>query len=203
MANPGDQFPPGDDYLARQNKKLQRQIDENASARSLEAAQVGEGGIHITSGGSLTVDGGGTIILNGISLASLIAGSVTSQTNSASTTGFTLTTSYSSQAGFNFFVPAGFTRVSIMAVGTLASTSASSTDFLRVRVTVNGAAGAEVGVQFGTPNIPAVTAVASASLTGLTAGQALPVIIQGYLQLGAGSTFNTYSSVTASATFLV
>jgi hypothetical protein len=63
MANPGDQMPAGDDFLVRQIRKLQRQIDENASARSLAASQIGAGGLLVNNGGSITVTGGGTITL--------------------------------------------------------------------------------------------------------------------------------------------
>lgn len=73
MTNPGDAMPAGDDWIVRQLKKLQDQINANASARSLEASQIGAGGLTVTDGGSINITGGGTITVDGTDIAALIA----------------------------------------------------------------------------------------------------------------------------------
>jgi len=78
MANPGDQFPPGQDWIPRRFRELQRQIDENASARSLAASQIGEGGLLIDGGGSLTIAGTGSLNVGSGALNS--AGSISAGT---------------------------------------------------------------------------------------------------------------------------
>jgi len=78
MANPGDQFPPGQDWIPRRFRELQRQIDENASARSLAASQIGAGGLLINGGGSLTIAGTGSLNVGSGALNS--AGSISAGT---------------------------------------------------------------------------------------------------------------------------
>jgi hypothetical protein len=73
MTNPGRAMPRGDDWIVRQLKSLQDQINWNASARSLAASQIGSGGLSVTDGGSINVDGGGSINVDGTDLAALIA----------------------------------------------------------------------------------------------------------------------------------
>lgn len=78
MANPGDQFPPGSDWIVRKLQDLQRQIDENASARSLAASQIGQGGLVVNNGGSITIQGTGSLNVGSGALNS--AGSITAGT---------------------------------------------------------------------------------------------------------------------------
>jgi len=78
MANPGDQFPDGKDWIPRALKDLQRQIDANASARSLAASQIGAGGLLINGGGSLTIEGTGSLNVGSGALNS--AGSISAGT---------------------------------------------------------------------------------------------------------------------------
>jgi hypothetical protein len=72
MVNPGDAFPPGEDWIVRQIADLQRQINANASARSLESSSIGAGGLTVNNGGSITITGGGSISVNGSDLAAAI-----------------------------------------------------------------------------------------------------------------------------------
>lgn len=78
MANPGDEFPAGEDYLVRRLKDLERQVSENASARSLAASQIGSGGLLINGGGSLTISGTGSLNVGSGALNS--AGSIAAGT---------------------------------------------------------------------------------------------------------------------------
>ncbi|MEV6798549.1 hypothetical protein AB0M91_09395 [Micromonospora rifamycinica] len=54
-----DQAPPGQDWLVRQIRDLQRQVRELAAARTLEAAAIGSGGITIRDGAVRVLDSGG------------------------------------------------------------------------------------------------------------------------------------------------
>jgi len=95
LANPGDAFPDGVDWIPRALKGLQRQIDANASSRSLAASQIGAGGVLISGGGSLTIEGTGSLnvgsgALNSagsISAGTTITASGTVQGNSLRSTG--------------------------------------------------------------------------------------------------------------------
>jgi hypothetical protein len=80
VTNPGDAFPPGDDWIVRQLKSLQDQINANASARSLAASSIGSGGLTVKDGGSITVEAGGSITLptGTLSAATVAASSLVS-----------------------------------------------------------------------------------------------------------------------------
>lgn len=58
--------PPGGDYITRRMERLEREISAVRTARRLEAATIGRGGISIEDGGGITVqDGGGVTVLDG------------------------------------------------------------------------------------------------------------------------------------------
>lgn len=52
---PGDQVPPGHDWIARRFAELERRIEEMGAARSAEATTVGGGGITLKAGAELHV----------------------------------------------------------------------------------------------------------------------------------------------------
>lgn len=61
--------PPGGDYVTRKLERLEREIVAVRTARRLEAATIGRGGISIEDGGGITVeDGGGVTVRDGGSL---------------------------------------------------------------------------------------------------------------------------------------
>lgn len=60
---PASTIPPGDDWIARRLRDLQRQVDELKTARSLESSTIGRAGITVSGGGSLRVlDDAGNVI---------------------------------------------------------------------------------------------------------------------------------------------
>jgi hypothetical protein len=58
-----DQAPPGPDYLLRKIADLERQVRELASARRLEAATIGAGGLTIAGGAIRILDDTGTLVV--------------------------------------------------------------------------------------------------------------------------------------------
>lgn len=86
MTNPGKAMPPGNDWLVRQLKSLQDQINANASAQSLAASSIGSGGLSIIDGGSLEIVGGGTMTVNGTDITAALAALDASTTQLAAVT---------------------------------------------------------------------------------------------------------------------
>ncbi|MGV8912248.1 MAG: tail fiber domain-containing protein [Rhodoglobus sp.] len=58
-------MPSAEDDQVRKLRDQERTTRENAAARTLEASQIGKGGIRVTDGGSITVEAPGTIDLSG------------------------------------------------------------------------------------------------------------------------------------------
>lgn len=58
-------LPPAEDDQVRRTRDLQRQVQEQAAARSLEASTIGSGGLVVKDGGSIRVEAPGTIDLEG------------------------------------------------------------------------------------------------------------------------------------------
>lgn len=61
----GNLTPGGDDYIVRKLRDLERQIVELRTARSLESATIGKGGITVKGGGSIKIAGGGDLTIDG------------------------------------------------------------------------------------------------------------------------------------------
>lgn len=55
------QLPAGADFMARKQRDAERKATEQAAARSLEASQIGAGGLLVTDGGSITIEGTGSL----------------------------------------------------------------------------------------------------------------------------------------------
>lgn len=58
-------MPPAEDDQARRSRDLARAQREQAAARSLEASQIGEGGLTVSDGGSITIEDGGDLYVDG------------------------------------------------------------------------------------------------------------------------------------------
>jgi hypothetical protein len=132
------------------------------------------------------------------------ANQVSPAVGSAQLSPFVLTTSYQTLAQFNLTVPTGYTRALISASSFIAQLSnySSATDVLRATTFINGTAGFEgvwdnVSAVFGV-----VASYCSVSLSGLTGGQTIPVLVQGKLDHGPGANTFSNSSISAIAMFL-
>lgn len=123
------QMPPQEDDAARKQRDLERQVREQASAKTGQAMQVGEGGILI-DGGDLTITGGGSLNVGSGALNS--AGSISAAT--------TIT------AGGNITSTAG----SLSGVNVIASSNVSASGSVSAAGTVSGSAGAFSGAVSGT-----------------------------------------------------
>jgi hypothetical protein len=85
--NPGNLaygMPPAADDQVRKQRDLERQARENASARGLAASQIGSGGLLVTDGGSITIEGTGSLNVGAGALNS--AGAISAGTTIAAGT---------------------------------------------------------------------------------------------------------------------
>ncbi|MCU1408455.1 MAG: hypothetical protein JWM23_535 [Microbacteriaceae bacterium] len=88
--NPGNLaygMPPAADDQVRKQRDLERQARENASARGLAASQIGSGGLLVTDGGSITIEGTGSLNVGAGALNS--AGAISAGTTIAAGTDIT------------------------------------------------------------------------------------------------------------------
>ena len=121
-----------------------------------------------------------------------------------STSGFLLPTgSFGDVTSCTFTVPTGYTRALISASGSVAAVAnGAGPGVLQARIVIAGNVGAYSATQTSAASqIPALSAFGAASLTGLTAGSAITVTIQGGAS-GTTTTSLTNASVTATALFL-
>ncbi|MES2093829.1 MAG: tail fiber domain-containing protein [Actinomycetota bacterium] len=109
---------PDPDKAIRLQRDVQRQMMENASARSLQQSQIGAGGLLVNGGGSITVTGGGSITLP---TGTLSAGNVTA--TSAVTAG------------------GAITGASVAVTGAATAATVTSTGDVNAAGTLNGPAG--------------------------------------------------------------
>ncbi len=77
--SPGFAMPPAEDDFVREQKDMRRTVRENAAARTLEASQIGAGGMRVTDGGSITIEDPGQLIVASGVLNS--AGTITAATD--------------------------------------------------------------------------------------------------------------------------
>ena len=138
-------------------------------------------------------------------LTALITDLVVPQVGSANNASFTLTTVYQTLSSFNFTVPTGCTRVLLTVSGHVGGSSVSTTgDWMNVQCVVNGTGGPEsVHAMSTSTAFGSVASFQSVSLTGLTAGSTIPVLIQAHLHVGPGTTaFPQSSLIVGQALFL-
>lgn len=155
--------------------------------------------LNATFGPGLTVNEAYNLLLGSIATASSPA------VASASTSSFVLTTSFQNLANFHFTVPTGYTRALIFASGSVGGASgASGGDRLTVVTQINSVTGpSSVGTMSSSTPFASVAAFQTASLTGLSVGQSIPVAVFAVLQVGPGSgVFASSGIIVAQALFL-
>ena len=201
MANPGDEFPAGEDYLSRRMKDLERRVSENASSIP-RSFQTTVDSLNATIA-ALAVQVA-RIDAQVASIAAVVNAQVAPRVGSAGNNSYTLTTSYATYASFSFTVPSGFTQVYINAGGSMTAVSqAAAGDLAFARILINGTAGTEGRSLFSaTAAAPAVPAFATLGLPSLTAGATILVEIQGRLNTGPGLAASPYASISVSGTAL-
>ncbi len=172
---------PDPDKAVRRQRDTERIAQENISS--------------VAQSFQTTID---TLTAQVAQIAALQATAVTPVVSSASGTAV-WGTGYATFASFNFTVPAGCTRAAIVASGGSATFSNAGSDDYRMRVLINGAAGGESRSIQTAWNF--VSAFSAANLTGLTAGAAISVALQGHLTTGPGGTAGT-AVLTGIALFL-
>lgn len=133
----------------------------------------------------------------------LVVNLIVPQVGSASTSGFLLGSSFGNVTSFNFTVPAGCTRVLVSAGGSVsAPANTAGSGVLETRIVIQGIAGPIGATQTSAASqVPAVPAFGAASLTGLTAGSTVSVVIQAFVS-GTTITSLTNASVAGTALFL-
>jgi hypothetical protein len=177
MQNPGSitNSVPDPDRAIRLQRDVQRNAQEQASARSLQQSQIGAGGLLINDGGSLTIAGGGSVIVDGIVVQPQI-------TRIGRTLQFpgTITAGVSVfSAPVVFTVPVGCSRVDITVVSTgqVRNTAAAAT-LLQVSARVAGVTNVGSGQTIPPTEPGNATGQGSASLVGLVAGATVTVDTQ-------------------------
>lgn len=124
----GGMVPPGEDDLPRRLRALEAQVAALASARSLEAATIGRGGLTVASGGTLHVTGA-TIIDGTLSLPAGIIDNdaLTSPANFAvangASSGIAFGVTQVTMAADTLTVPSGYSRALVMMTASVGGTS--------------------------------------------------------------------------------
>jgi len=120
-------------------------------------------------------------------------------------TGFTMSTTMTTRATFNFTVPDGFTRALIVASGFVYSgTATAGGDRIYGNVRIGASDGPEsIAFMTSTMLLGGVSAFHAVLLTGLSDGQVIAVATRARLQTGPGdAAFNAASTATVAGTAL-
>lgn len=227
MPRPGDVggiVPPGNDWVAKKLADLQRQIDQLVTARTLQHASIGEGGLQsadfdgdLTSNTLGTAGWGlsgttGTGIFNALLLrsgsvpASALAAPVLPAYAHADAASFVITTTLTDAATVNITPPAGYTRALVYATATAAAqNSTAALDQLGVNLTIGAVTppGYTAATDISAGGMHSTTRSGVVLLTGVTPAVPLTVAVQvrSYTAGWAASTWNT-AQVDALALFL-
>ena len=177
MANPGDEFPAGEDYLVRRVKDLERRVSENASSipRSFQT----------------TVDSLNATIatLNAqvAAIAAVVNAQVTGTVGRNSASGYALSTTPQELTRATITVPTGYTQALVFSTAsmTILDNNGTLADIIRGYVDINGSSGAVSGGAFVNPyNAITVSVSYSRLITGLTGGGTFYVRCVYYNELG-------------------
>jgi hypothetical protein len=189
-------IPDGPDWMVRELADLRRMIESERSARSLEAATIGAGGLTVAGGtiksadfdGDVIADTSGTMgwglggpsgnaVFNNITLRGGIIGddALTNPVQAAiadgASGGYTFTGTAAVYETVNVPVPAGFSQALVMAVATVGMTAITTGSTpLQGQARINGVLGQSIAATCATNSSMSVHAPFALLVTGLSGG---------------------------------
>lgn len=176
---------------AQKHNDLARRVEQQGSARRLESASIGKGGLTIRDGGKLIVDGdaqiNGTLSLpKGIIDNDALSSPITTGSAGLTQQGFAVGSTGSTFAVQAIPVPDGYSKAIVMnGVSGSAWNTTSSLGYLYVASMINGSPGGEVVTPATGPGTGSATAFGVRTLSGLTPGSVITVGV--YMRVGAGA----------------
>ncbi|MDV8147248.1 hypothetical protein [Arthrobacter sp. B10-11] len=205
---PGGNFP-GEDYVIRRLKDLERTVQQLAAANQLATAGIKAvpGGIVVegsqTVNGPLTINGdsevNGALAINGpLTLQSgiiqndALANPVQIGTASNGLNNYAITTASTVRATVTLTVPDGFTEAVVTATATaMGQNSTATTDYLYCMAVIQGISGGELYTAAGAGLGVGLASPFQHTLTGLTGGDVVTVSV------ATRAGFNTWAAATA------